>query len=306
MALTYATDSLIAAIKRRGSIPTTQSLFTDQQFVDIANDEMEVTIAPLLMSAAEEFFVRTVDVSVTAAAVPVEVEIPKQAIGMRLREVAWVDLINGNLRSIPRLDLDRVTSPQSIYDRGYGGFFIQGNKLILTPSNSGGTLRLYYYARPLNLCLLTAAGRVTSVDMVNNIIVVNNVPNDWVTGDTVNLVESSQPFQTRGEVRTIVGISSPSITLDDVSGISVGDYVALEGYSPVPQLPVEAHKVLAQAAAVKCLEAMGDTQGMQVGESKLQQNLAALLDVIAPRVSGEVLKVVNLNSPWKNSGRFWR
>lgn len=304
MALLYTTDKLIDAIKRRASIPSTQALFTDQQFVDVANDEMEVTLVPALMAASEEFFVQYVDVEVPASAGPYTVEIPKQAVGMKLREIVWVDPSTGSLRNLPRLELERVSANGIIGDSSYSGFMIQGNKIILTPNTSGGTLRVYFFARPLNLCLLQDAGRVTSVDTVNNIIVLNNLPNDWIVGDSVNVIGSSQPFATKVVSATITVLSSPSVTLDTVEGISVGDYVSLEGYSPVPQLPVEAHKVLAQAAAVQCLQSMGDAQGMQVAAASLQKNLADMLNLIAPRVTGEVKRVVNINSPWR-SGWDW-
>lgn len=303
MALSYTTDKLIETVKRRGSIPTTQALFTEQQFVDIANDEMEVTLVPALMAVNEEFFVQYIDVVVPATASPYAIDIPKQAIGMKLRDVVWVDDPNGALRNLPRLELERISSTEILGEVSYAGFMLQGNQVILTPSTSGGTLRLYYYARPLNLCLLSESGKITSVDPINNLITVDNLPNSWQVGDTVNVIGSYQPFATRIASGVITLLSSPSIELDTVEGVQVGDYIALEGYAPIPQLPVEAHKILAQAAAVKALEAMGDQAGMQVAEIKLQSNLQSMLTLITPRVTGEVKKVVNISSPWKAG--FW-
>lgn len=297
----YTTDQLIQAIKRRGSIPSTQALFTDQQFIDIATDEMELTLVPALMAVNEEFFVQYTDTVVPTSASPYALEIPTQAIGMKLRDVVWVDAPNGALRNLPRLELERISSAEPVGELSYSGFMLQANQVILTPSTSGGTLRLYYFARPLTLCLLQDAGKVTSVDTVNNILTLDNLPNGWQPGHTVNVIGPTQPFATKVQSTEITVVSSPSLTLASVDGIAVGDYVALEGYSPIPQLPVEAHKILAQAAVVKALEAMGDVQGMQTAEAKLQQNLTSMLTLISPRVTGEVKKVVNVSRLWNTS-----
>jgi hypothetical protein len=93
-------------------------------------------------------------------------------------------------------------------------------------------------------------------------------------------------------------VSSPTLGLTTVVGLSVGDYLTVEGETLVPQLPIEIHAFLAQAAAVKVLEAMGDSQGMRNAETKLQQVQKDVLTLISPRTDGSVKKVVNINTPW--------
>lgn len=291
----YTTTELIAAIKRRGTLPTNQQLFTPADFVAIANDEMETLIVPLLMSVREEYFVTYKDVTVTpSSSGPMVLEIPDDAVGMKLRDVLWVDPSNGGLSPIPRLTLEQLAG--TTYDFvNISGFVVQGNQILIYPgtNQATGVIRLYYMRRPLQLVITSEAGQVTGVNPLTNEVTLTFVPNDWTTGTKLNVVGQSQPFATKVEEVTIVVASSPTLQLNSVTGISVGDWVSLQGYSPVPQIPVEAHKVLAQAAVVKCLEAMGDREGMQVAEAKLRQNIEDMLKLINPRVDGAVKKITN-------------
>lgn len=283
MANDYTTKKLIESIKRKASIPSTQQLFKAQDFLDLANDEMDCILVPLLMSVKEEHFVTFVDLNLDTNS---SVDIPSDAIGSKLRDVS---LRSGNsFNSLPRLDLD-VSNTN--YQTG-AGFFIQGNSIIIHPKQSG-VVRLYYYKRPLQLVPSTEGGQIKSINIDTNGITLSFVPTFWQSGDILNAVQQVQPFSATNNSFTIVTTSSPSIIVDNIEGLKIGDWVTLQGKSVIPQLPIEAHNVLAQAVTVKCLEAMADNNGMTNAQNKLKEIMASMLILLNPRVDGAPKKLVS-------------
>jgi hypothetical protein len=302
----YATEDLIENVKRRCAVPTSQLTYTNEDFTLLANDELQGQVVPLLMATREEYFVDFVDVAVTGNTV----DIPSDAVGEKLRSVCFVQQTSPMwLINIPRIDLDVVAGVGFANYATLAGFYIQGSKLYLYPTQSvpqNTVIRLYYYKRTLVLAQPSAYAQITSVDTMTNTITVASAPTDWVVGTQLNTVASISPFNTTNALATITGISSPSIVLDAVDGISVGDYVSEYGYSAIPQVPLEAHAYLAQLTAVKALEGLGDRDGMAAAQNEANRLQKALLVMISQRVDGSVKKVMNPNGGLRVQSGLWR
>lgn len=304
----YSTEQLIENIKRRCTVPTSQSTFTNADFVELANDELQGEVVPLIMSTREEFFVDEYDLTVPGDRI---LEIPANAVGAKLRSVCYVSqqspliLIN-----LPRIDLDVVAGIGFFSAYTLAGFYVQGNSIHLYPPNSvpvGTNMRLYFYKRSLVLTDDANYGQVLSVDSGTNTVVLNFVPYDWTTGTQINAVSSVPNFAITNTLATVQSVSAPSIILDSVEGISVGDYISEYGFSAVPQIPVEAHAYLAQKTAVLCLESIGDKAGAQVAMEKAEKLKTNLLIMISQRVDGSVKKIVNPSGGLRlGSSSGWR
>ena len=289
----YATAELIENIKRRCSVPTSQLTFTDEAFVALANDELQGEVVPLIMSTREEYFVEEIDIPSPSDGV---IAIPSGAVGAKLRSVCYVQQSNPLvLINLPRIDLDVVAGVGFFNFNTLAGFYVQGNNLILYPNTSvptNTTIRLYFYRRTLVLADDANYGQVVSIDENTNTVVLSFVPYGWAAGTEVNSVSSEPNFATTCSLATIQSVSSPSVVLDTVEGIEVGDYIAPYGYSAVPQVPVEAHAYLAQLTAVKVLESLGDREGMQAAQAKADKLRENLLVMISQRVDGSVKKIM--------------
>ncbi len=301
----YTTVELIENIKRRCAVPTSQLTYTPEDFTLLANDEMQGEVVPLIMSTREEYFVDFVDVIPTGH----EIDIPDYCVGEKLRSVCFVvqtsPLILVNL---PRIDLDVVAGVGFVNFMTLAGFYIQGNKLILYPSQSvpqNQTIRLYYYRRTLVLAAPSTFGRVVAIDTNSNTIQLSFVPNDWDVDTVVNSVSPTAPFTTTNESMVITAVSSPSIVVDNVDGLSVGDYIAEEGFSAIPQILIEAHPYLAQLTAIKVLEGLGG-QGMENAQAKAELLKKNLLILISQRVDGSVKKVMSANGGLRSASGLWR
>lgn len=303
----YNVEELIENIKRRCSVPTSQMTYTNADFAALANDELQGEVVPLIMSTREEYFVTYVDRLTTASG---QIDIPEDAVGSKLRAVHYVQQANPLVvANLPLLNLDTIAGVGPSTLQTFAGFYVQGDKLMLWPNNSvapNSTIRLYYCKRTLVLADQSNYGQVTSVDPNTNTVVLSFVPSAWTTGTKLNSVGSRPPFELTNAELTVVTASNPSIILDSVEGIEVGDYISEMGFSAVPQVPIEAHPYLAQLTAIKCLEGLGDRAGMEAAQAKADILKTALLIMISQRVDGSVKKIVNPTGGLRIGSGIWR
>ena len=275
-------------------MPTSQLTYTEADFVRVADKQLKTRVVPLMMSTREEYFVTHEDISTPADGI---IEIPGGAVGDKLRSVCFVQQTNPLvLVNLPRIDLDVVAGVGFFNYATLAGFYVEGNSLHLYPNTSvptGSNIRLYYYRRTLQLTDPENYGRVESIDTNTNTITLDNLPLDWAVGQTLNTISPNPSFLVTNPLTTITAISSPSITLSSIEGISVGDYVSEEGYSAIPQIPVEAMNYLAQLSAVAVLEGLGDYKGMEAANAIAEILKTNLLIMVSQRVDGSVRKIVN-------------
>lgn len=300
-------EVFIENVKRRCSVPTSQLTYTNEDFALLANDELQGEVVPLFMSAREEYFVDYVDIPTTSDGT---IEIPDYCIGAKLRTVAYKQAGSPlTLINLPRIDLDVVAGVGFSNYQTLSGFFVQNNSLVLYPNTSvpvGTTIRLYYYKRTLELAAPSQYGQVLSVDPNTNTVVLSFVPSTWEVGTKLNSVGSKAPFDISNGDLEITGLSAPSIILNSVEGIEVGDYISELGYSAIPQIPIEGHQYLAQLTAAKCLEGLGDREGMNAALAKAQALKQSLLVMISQRVDGSPKKVVNPSGGLRINNGLWR
>lgn len=290
----YSVEELIANIKRRCAVPTSQLTYTLEDFTLLASDAMQDEVVPLIMSTREEMFVEHVTVQSPANGV---IPFPIETVGNKIRSICYQQqesplvLIN-----LPRIDLDVVAGVGFANWATLAGFYIQDNDFVLYPNTSVPTntnIRIYFYRRTLVLAAPSTYGRVVSIDTNTNTIVMDFVPFSWEVGTELNAVSQTTPFKMVNDTIEIEAISSPSIMLNNVDDLSVGDYISDLGFSAIPQIPIEAHPYLAQLTAAKCLEGLGDREGEQAALAKAEKLKENLLVLISQRVDGSVKKIVN-------------
>lgn len=303
----YSTAELIENIKRRCAVPTSQLTYTDEDFSLLANDTLQDEIVPLMMSTREEYFVDTYDVTLPADGI---IEIPANAIGAKLRSVCYVQQTTPLLLcNLPRLDLDVVAGIGFVNNVSIAGFYVQNNSLYLYPNTSipqGTSIRLYFYKRTLVLAQPSDYGIVQSVNTGTGTIVLDTVPSDWAIGTEVNSISSTPNFQATNALMTVTAVSSPTILVDDATGVEVGDYVSLLGFSAIPQVPIEAHGYLAQLTAVICLQGLGDRAAAEEAQNKADKIKTGLLTTVSQRVDGSVKKVINPNGGLRLGSKIGR
>lgn len=303
----YNTERLIQLIKLACAVPTSQLTYTDEDWANLSTRALQTLVVPLIMSTREDYFVDFVDVSSPADGV---IPFPEAAVGSKLRNVCYLSQESPLvLVNLPRIDLDVVAGVGFYNQATLAGFYVQGENLILYPNTSvptNTTIRLYYYRRTLELADPDNYGQVVLVDPNTNTIVLDNVPTDWAIGTELNALQSQPNFLVNNEAVVITAVSSPSILVDNVTDVEVGDYLSIAGYSAVPQIPIEAINYLAQCVAVVALEGVGDRDGMRAAAEVAEQMRQSLLVMISQRVDGSVKKVINPSGGLRVASGSWR
>ena len=110
-------------------------------------------------------------------------------------------------------------------------------------------------------------------------------------------INSDLPF-----VATVINTPSSDLPQELV----VGDYIAEANQCVIPNIPTELHSMLAQRIACRCLEALGDAQGLQMANQKLAEMELKTGSLIDNRVEGAPLKVVNRHGFLRQSRRMLR
>lgn len=309
MAVGYLTsDSLIASIKRRALIPSNQKTFQDADFLALANEEIDLGLVPSILQYHEEYF--TFETEVALVADQAAYSIPYRAIGGKFRDVAYKDS-SGNLSG-----MTRIQPEDRVYHQSNSGsnntpvtFYLRGNEVVLTPTPGTGTtgsLVFLYFLRPNDLVAEDRVAVISEIDTTNGVITVESIPSNLEAGSSIDFIQVKSGHKTYAIDVTIDSVDSNALTFtfdpDDLpSGLSVGDHIAASGECIVPQIPSDLHSVLAQRVAARCLEALGDSQGLTNANTKLQEMETKTGSLIDNRSEGEPQKINNRNSPLSSS-----
>jgi hypothetical protein len=149
----YTSQTLIQAIQRKIAIPLNQRTFIDTDILAFAAEELLIDMVPDILRYHQEYFVWSEDVILNPN--QQRYPIPERAMGMRLRDLFYVDT-NGNLFEMTRINADdkaywqRESATISLMQK----YYLEGNDIVLAPQNiqsPTGTLRFSYFIRPNQL-----------------------------------------------------------------------------------------------------------------------------------------------------------
>ena len=289
----YTVDTLVTDIKTTASVPAAQPRFDPAGIIKIMTRILQSKIVPMIMSCQEEFFVAYQDYTIVQGNI-IGYPIPKDAVGMKVRSVVLVNQASlTNLTALPRLSIEQISG----YYFGQTvpfGFYIQNNNVILWPVNQttpANTIRLYYLKRTNVLTSSQNCGQVESI--AGNILTLSNVPSTWANGTILNAIDNEPGFNTIASNREITNISGNDVTLDDVTDIEEDFWMALEGYSPIAQVPVELQQLLVQGTALEILKSLGNTEGYQKLEIEYKDLTKFCKDAMTPRSDGNPKKAIS-------------
>lgn len=324
----YMTSSeLIAAVKRKAAIPVNQNTFTDDDILDFANSEMKIGVVPSIMMVNEEYYVTPELVSILSN--QNNYSIPYRAMGGKLRDLKYVDS-NGNLNQMSRVqeeDKDRWNLTFSSYTTYCRYFYLQGNDVVLLSngnSNPTGSLLFDFYMRPNDLVTEDQVATIKNIQWDFNAgtvtFTVDQIPAGFATTELLDLMQTRPGHKTYNYDLTATSISTTNKTIvfnasdirvaqdDAYSPVIIGDYISFAGQCIIPQCPSDLHDVLAQRVTARCLEALGDAQGLNNANVKLQEMETKSLPLIDNRVEGSAKKVINKRSLIRSSrlSRFGR
>jgi hypothetical protein len=307
-------DELIKSVKRRAMIPQNQKTFLDEDFLAFADEEMNLGLVPSVMRMHEDYYLYTEEVTLVEG--KRSYSIPYRAIGNKLREVSFQDA-NGNVMEMTRIGIADVPYYNNSYSSNQVyAYYIANNEVVLVPKDitfgAGTKLLLSYYLRPNSLVMLNQVAAITSIDRTTGTIQVSNLPEDFNINKLVDLVKVKSPHKILDYDIQPLSINSTSktitLSLSDIpADLEVNDHICLATQSAIPQVPSDLHVVLAHRVATRCLEALGDTEGLAAANQKLAELEQQTTVLIDSRVEDAPKKVVNRHGTLRsglNSRRY--
>jgi hypothetical protein len=271
-------EDLLESAKDRTFAPVSQTTFQDSQLITIANDEMSLRLVSDMMSIREDFFQTSSDTSIRSGVS--HYAVPKRAIGNALKCVQIVDS-NGNVSSpLDRIDVDRAPDYQS----GGRAFYFEGDEIVLVPepTQSSGSIRMTYYARPNRLIATTSCAKITGISSVGGtttLTVDTDLTASLSVGSKIDFLSSESPYMLWADRVVITQITASVIdvatsSIQDAGGTvepQIDDYICPTGFANIPMVPVEWHPVLGQMMAIRILEAIGDLEKLNFAAAALKE-----------------------------------
>jgi hypothetical protein len=307
-------NELIRSIKRRAMLPNNQDTFTDEDFLEMLNEEMQYFGVPQLLRTHEEYLLVSTDVELDGRS---KYEIPYRAIGNKLRELSYVTNVSGisgsnsgeQVYELSRISVEDLPDYNNFTTSRYSqAFYVENNKISLLGEVpvSDTVLRMHFYMRPNVFVKEDRTGEIQSIDTDTGTIVLNRFPTAFSTEPLMDFIKHQSPNIILGFDIQPVSVDSTTRTVvfdpDTIpSDLQVGDYLNVAQETFVPQLPVELHAILAQRVAVAALEALGDQEGLNSAQKRLEMMERSSNDLIDNRVEGAPQKINNRHSPLRDS-----
>jgi hypothetical protein len=294
MARNLIASKLIDSVRKRAFIPDDTSTYTDENVLDILNEEIDVGILSTLMVLNEEHLVVTKDVSFDTNAP--RISIPYRAVGNKLREVSYTSA--GEVYELSRVSLEEVSDYRRSQSNYYADvFYVEGDEVVLLNTQlAAENIRLHYYLRPNVIVSEDECGKIFNIDRNTGVITLESFPTDFANLPDMDFVQTRSPNKILNFdiTPTSINVNQKTVTVnasDIPDNLKVGDYLCKAEESPFPNIPTELHPILAQRAAVFILEAMNDTEGLQNARAKLAQMERSVQNILEDRVEGAPQKI---------------
>ena len=289
------TADLLTSVQARAFWPSSGAPLTDAQILTLANEELRDYVFPFVLQARSEYRLADLDHSITSSTQLYRC--PPRAHAGRLSDVLYVDT-NSNETSLDRMWLEEVGNQGQLHGtvassigRDYQWFF-KGDFVGLypTPSTTADTLRLRYYMRPGKLVTEAAAGQITAITGAT--LTIATVPATWTTANTFDLVSATGTHATlaidlaAGTVNT--GASADiDLSVAPTSELAVGDWIALAGESPIPNIPEAVHSLLYHRTVIRMMEGAGDLDKWKLANAATAGYEDAARKLLSDRIDGE-------------------
>lgn len=314
MARPIIASKLIRSVRNRALIPTDTSVFTDEDILDILNEEVTQGLLATIMSLNEEHMVDHIDIPIDSSEdLSAGIDIPERAVGNKLRDVAYIR--EGNVYELSRISLEEISDFRNDFDRynyNLDLFYIEGNKIKFVSNKvSADFVRVYFYMMPNDIVDESECGEVFYVDDNEDgttTLVLISIPDDFSNLPIMDIVGAKVPNKIKKfDIKPIsVNRTQKTITFNtsDIDGIiEKGDFVCQQFTSPYLNMPTEMHSLLAQRAAIYILEALGDTEGLRNAMTRLQGMETSIQTILEDRVEGAPQKINPRHSPLSQT--FW-
>lgn len=303
----YDVTSVLANVRRRGSIPDTATTGTqDTDLLAHLNSVLQLQLAAKVISAREGFYRKNYDYSVSSTN---RYRIPARALGNRLAAVLLLDSAGNTLRKLDEIPYGRLSSYQTGTDAA--GYILEADEVVLVPSSPNSTVvtvRLVYYVCPNEVTTSVDAANASAiaVSSVAGSVVTLAFAHNWTTSTKLDVIRGGPPFAHMQVSVTPTAVGATTVTLSSVTGIAAGDYVCAAELTKYPQIPDAFFPLLEHLTAMEVLKALGDRENHKRLAEELPKLESEALTVISPRVEEGSRKIMSNAGALGVVGRYRR
>jgi len=122
-----------------------------------------------------------------------------------------------------------------------------------------------------------------------------NIPKNGISGTSITLPQQSL---------LVVSGNTGTGLQETLAALVPGDYICLANEAIIPQIPPDLHNALAERTSMRILAAIGDVQGVQVSNAKIQEIEQRQGNLLDNRIEGAPLKIAARHSLLRY-GKFW-
>lgn len=272
-------------------MPTSSITFTDTELLAMADEEIKTVITPMIMALKEDYFVDYTDI--TVAANTQRYDIPHRSIGLKIREVHYIES-NGTVKNLPRRDVNQYLSTTATGVPE--AFSLEANQIVLwpIPASPIGSIRVYLYLRPNSLVETSSSLYIDDFNASTGIIFVPSIPSGWTSSLLYDVIskDGGHPCREFDMICTLVSGDEFTFSTPLPDYIAVGDELCISETTGLVQLPPEFVPILAQSVSVQILEATSQP-GASVQRDRLKMMIDNAQKMLTSRVQGELRTIRN-------------
>lgn len=309
--MAWDTSNLLSRIRRRLRIPDGSSAMSDAELLQLADEVTRIDLMALMRLSNGEWYVTKYTTPIVAN--QAEYRIPERVQAGSVRDVTLVD--SGNTETdLPELLLEQARTWGSASSARVRGHLIEDNKVVLvpTPTTAGLNLCIRYRRQPSELVLPTDSNVQAITAVTSTKVTVTTLQSALYNASTADVVQASPPFDLLGGPGTAgngdfsVNEWTPTDAQVAVDA-QVGDYLCIEGFTPIPQMPPVFHDLLVWGVCKEAAIELGRGPMAREYESKYLRATEKVFDQINDRNEGADQKIVSPYSPLRQrTGWGWR
>lgn len=159
-------SKLIASIRRRAFIPRSQETFSNDDFLEMATEEINLGLMDSVMSVRGDYLVYFIDVPMVED--QTDYPIPNRAHGNKLRDASIVDDNGKTLYELTQISLEEKVDFERDYTyQNRTNFYMQNDCLVLNEDmiKVGEFVRMWFYMRPNKLVQNSRAGTISQISV---------------------------------------------------------------------------------------------------------------------------------------------
>ena len=304
--MVYTTDDLLASVKLNSYLPP-QINFTDQQFLELGDDEIFNSLASLLVSFDQGYYQESLDNPFVAG--QSVYSFPKYAMWNKIRRIDRIS--NGNIvyPSLRMITPDQIWENNSYQQGTPRAFLLNHDTIQFFPTPQAGITdlwRIWYYRRPGRMVLKSAAANVQSVNLATGQVTYAAVPPATFTASSYHDFYSSTPpfvrLQNNIQASALAG-NVQTFPVASVQNLKQGDWVNILDETVFPPVPLELQPFLMELIVKTLTKTILDVDAYQVQRGEILERIKSVVSS-APgnRNVGQSIKMTQV----RNGRLSWR